>query len=490
MNRSTLTRLLTVVLALGLSGTLTSCKDALDPKVYGDLTPKTFFSSEADFRSALVALYAPFSTNWGNTDLGVGVWYAALYNADPKTYWAKSETTTDEMYTPWYANDVNFTWGPATFNNDATYTKIRYVARATDIIDKIENSTADVPEAVKNQYWGEAKALRGWMLYILYDFFGPVNAKLDPATLSDTEITPRPSRADFVTAIEKDLTDAIPNLTDRYNGDAANWGRISKGAARMVLLRLYMHEKDWADAETVATDITQMGYSLMPSYSQICDARNNELIYAVPANASSPNWYWMETTPSDFGSAPNVTHDPGWYGYWMPWSFYDNFDPTDARLTTVLGSYTTQGGSTKDQSSGMPGAFPVKCMGDLGGSSGASIDWPVFRYAETLLSLAEAINEQRGPAEAYQYVNQVRERANLPDWSGLTQDQMRDSLLVERGRELYAEGVRRDDLLRHGMYISSAIARGTDAEPRDTIFPIPLDVIDQSDGVIAQNPGY
>lgn len=93
-------------------------------------------------------------------------------------------------------------------------------------------------------------------------------------------------------------------------------------------------------------------------------------------------------------------------------------------------------------------------------------------------------------ARALPFVNQVRTRAGVPTWSGLSQAELRDSLLAERGRELYAEGVRRDDLIRAGKFISSALARGAAAKPGNVLFPIPLEVIQQSNGIITQNPGY
>ena len=61
----------------------------------------------------------------------------------------------------------------------------------------------------------------------------------------------------------KDLTEAIPDLADKYNSDAANWGRVSKGVARMLLLKIYMQTKQWAQAEQAAKDIMSMGYSLL-----------------------------------------------------------------------------------------------------------------------------------------------------------------------------------------------------------------------------------
>ncbi len=123
------------------------------------------------------------------------------------------------------------------------------------------------------------------------------------------------------------------------------------------------------------------------------------------------------------------------------------------------------------------------------------MDQPVFRYAEVLLSVAEAINEQDGPTgEALSLANQVRERsfdpADMPDWSNLGKEAFRDSLLLERGREFYAEGLRRTDLIRHGKYISYAQDRGLNAEDHHVLYPIPQEVITEGDGIIEQNPGY
>ena len=76
-------------------------------------------------------------------------------------------------------------------------------------------------------------------------------------------------------------------------------------------------------------------------------------------------------------------------------------------------------------------------------------NWPVYRYADVLLMLAETINEQSGPnAEAYGYLNQVRARAGLPPVSGLSQDEFRAVLLYERRVELAFENHRWFDLRR------------------------------------------
>ncbi|MGF6924692.1 hypothetical protein QFZ48_000192 [Chitinophaga sp. W2I13] len=480
--------LIGLIILLPLSG----CKKMLESDIYSQLAPENFFQTEGDANVALITLYNPFTSNWGNADPGAGSWYGALYNADIKSYFIRSLMTTDELQTDWDANLTNFTFGPSTWvdANDPTYPKIRYVAKATDVINNIEKSTLDA--GIKRKYIAEAKVLRAWLMYVLYDFYGPVNAKTDPATLADNTITPRPDATTYSAQIEADLTAALPDLSDKYNSDATNWGRVSKGVARMLLLKLYMHNKEWNKAEATAKEIMTMNYSLEDNYADIFKKKaGKELIYAVPTNDASPNYWIQEVLPGDFKQAGSIQRAPGWGGYYMPWSFYNKYETNDTRKTTIIDHYTKSDGTEANKSNGLRGAIPLKYTSIQGDGPGYAIDVVVFRYAEVLLAIAEAINEQRGPGEAYQYVNQVRARAGVPNFTGLTQAGMRTALLDERGRELYGEGVRRQDLVRNGSLITNALARGkTNARPYQVLFPIPSAVIIEGKGIIKQNDGY
>ena len=143
------------------------------------------------------------------------------------------------------------------------------------------------------------------------------------------------------------------------------------------------------------------------------------------------------------------------------------------------------------------GALPLKYPEDASQTGDQSDnDVVVYRYADVLLELAEAINEQNGPtAEAIELVEQVRSRANqansIPDAATANKEAFRNFILDERGRELFCEGHRRRDLIRHGKLISTAHEQGwTSAQPYMELFPIPQNVIDESQGKIKQNPGY
>lgn len=470
-----------------------SCKKALDSKVYSQISPSNFYKTESDINAAVIVIYSPFSSNWDQTDLGNNQQSASLYNADIKTYLLKSMMTTDEASTDWDQNLTNYTWGPATYQglNNSVYPYISYVAKATDVIDNISKVTA-VSDQIKKRYTAETKVLRAWLMFVLYDFYGPVNATTDPAKLASLTIAPRPTAEAYTAQMISDLTSAIPDLPAKYNNDNANWGRMSQGVAQMLLLKIYMMNKQWDKAEATARTIMGMGYSLMPNYADVFNIKqNSELIYATPTNSASPNYWVQEALPGDFTSSAILTRGPGWAGYYMPWSFYNKYEATDSRKNTIIASYTNTSGKIINQASGLRGAIPVKYTGVLGDGPGYSFDVVVFRYAEVLLSLAEAINEQRGPADAYQYVNMVRKRAGVSDFANMSTADFRAALIDESGRELYCEGSRRQTLIRQGVLISNAKSRGkTAAQDFMTLFPIPSNVMIQGNGILKQNPGY
>lgn len=166
--------------------------------------------------------------------------YTAQFNADLNAYIAAGFLSTDVGQS--YNNGniyENFTLGPSSGGAlTNTYNVIRFVARATDIIDQIQNNP--VSDALKKQYIAEVKTLRAFYMLTLLDWFGPTNVKLDPSTLNDNSIAPRPDNATYVGYIESDHSDAIgtAEFPDKYNGDAANWGLMSKAITQGVRTRL------------------------------------------------------------------------------------------------------------------------------------------------------------------------------------------------------------------------------------------------------------
>ena len=83
---------------------------------------------------------------------------------------------------------------------------------------------------------------------------------------------------------------------------------------------------------------------------------------------------------------------------------------------------------------------------------------PIFRYAEILLNAAEAINESEGPANAYQYVNQVRDRVKMPPYSGMSKDELRKRIRNERRIELCFEDHRFLDERRWKLFEGQTVS--------------------------------
>ncbi len=93
--------------------------------------------------------------------------------------------------------------------------------------------------------------------------------------------------------------------------------------------------------------------------------------------------------------------------------------------------------------------------------------------------------------DAYKAINSIRQRAGLPAFAGLTQDQLRDSILNERRLELCFEGERWFDLVRTGALESTLKAKGTaNIKPFHVLFPVPQFEIDLNINLKPQNTDY
>ena len=485
-----------IMLASVILFSLAGCEDVLEPQVFNQINASEFPQTEADVLAALIPFYAQFNQNYGNNDPTRNV-YTFNFNAHFLGYsWATS-IQTDEAFDIFFFPESTFTFGPATNSTDSGltfYDRVSFVARMTGLIEIIENS--DI--ANKELYIAEAKALRGWFMYVLYDFYGPVSVRLDPATLADETPLARPTRAAYVEAMVTNLEEAIEGLPERYNG-TSDWGRVSKGVARMLLLKVHMHEKNWMDAKAVGEDIMSMGYSLNDSYKNVfVEAENNEVIFAVPGNAGTGNIWFACILPGDAKNVlgVDVTRGAKYKLNEMPWSFYDTYSEGDTRLETIAEEYINNEDNVIGRDNGLTGAIPLKYT-DYVPSENEGFDLVMYRYSDVLLSMAEAINELDGPSsEAEGYVKQITDRANttgnIPAGTFSNQEGLRAFILAERGRELYWEfGIRRQDLIRNGTFISKARDRGYDyVKDTQVLFPIPANVIIESGGVIEQNPGY
>jgi hypothetical protein len=120
----------------------------------------------------------------------------------------------------------------------------------------------------------------------------------------------------------------------------------------------------------------------------------------------------------------------------------------------------------------------------LGSANSLNNDFPIFRYGDVILMKAECAWKLGRTADAIALVNQIRTRSSAPALTTIDAD----ILLAERGKEFFAEGQRRSDLIRFGKYTAAWWEKPA-SQPFRTLFPIPQGQL-QANPNLTQNPGY
>lgn len=501
----------------------------LEKEEYNKITPENFYKTEKDARLAIAALYYNSVTKVGDwdgglfvqninsvqmiTDISAGDMMMCSYGAQPWDFLKNQE---------WTENN-----GHATENFFHYY---NHISNARIVAHQIAQMTS-ISEETKDQLEAEALAVGGWKAAILYDLYGPIPYPTDEmlANPGNLEYPERPSNEAFVQIIES-LFDKKDKLMDPDFGN--NFGRMNKGIANFILMRLYMLEAArtgdnnfWKKAKASAEAIISSGsYQLQDSYSSVFkknNQKNKEIIFATPSDYSfNVNMWHSETLPNNYPSALNRGAG-SWGGYKMLWSFYDTYEPDDQRLKTIAASYTTDGGllidrtHPNDDRHGVgDGAIPVKYdTDDTQVGNFQEHDFIAYRYAEVILAMAEILNElgetgsvnapavsqitnnnqiviSDGGTTAFSFINAVRARSGLQPLQGLGQSQLRDAILMERGHEMYCEGVRRADLIRYQRMTNGGGTAKFNSDPNKFVFPIPVSFINEYKGNLKQNPGY
>ena len=474
-----------------------SCTN-LESEMYNVISTDMFPKNEADAESLVTAsAYGPLSVN-------------RIFTATYAGIQVMSEMTTDLGECQW--NDavwpdllqVNFTsnsTAPTLFYKDY----LRDISKMTLTMERISN--VPMKDDVRNRLLAELHCGRGWLAYLLYDLYGPIQiATLDQLNnpLQDNFI-PRLSGEQMVKFIEDDL-EAAKVLPATYSKSDKNYGRFTRGLVYTVLLKLYMHEKNWKKAVECGRELMkpEYGYKLEENYKDIFTLENEgnkETIWACICSRGINQHMWQaHVLSSEYPTKnPNIQK---WGGYRIPWDFYHTFDDGDKRLVVLVGDFIgVDGVHYNEQNPGtvlLKGALPIKYAEDPDATGAENqIDWIVYRYADVLTLLAEAIvrDANNVTQEAVDLLNDVHTRAGLDaymlnDFANV--DEFLEAVLLERGHELWFEGARRSDLIRHGKYIEYArkYKHSSTAQEYMNLMPIPQSVIDESKGNIAQNPQY
>ena len=235
-------------------------------------------------------------------------------------------------------------------------------------------------------------------------------------------------------------------------------------------------------------------YSLVPKYKDVFSLANEgnaEMLWVIPASPQAGHNLVALTFPTDYPLPQPNQQVFAARSYFFD-SFVNSFGAGDSRKNLIVTEYVNTSGKKIqllgfDQSLSGKYEFDPNAAGPTQGN-----DLPMVRYADILLSRAEALNELNGPTqEAIDLINRVRTRAGASPLTlgSFTKETLRDHILKERDWEFYAEQKRREDLIRHGKFISNAKSKGKNAQPFHVLFPLPVTELNANPNLV-QNLGY
>lgn len=474
-----------LVTALLLGGT--GCSDLLDKEPPSSISNGNFWTGEGDALLGLTGCYR-FQTGWSHDDFATpqGLLYLdfAGGNGTEKenfsTLMASSNTVATNSNIRWY-------WGNA-------YTQI---AKYNTFLENIDACPMD--ETKKEIWSAEVKCLRAYFLFYLAFHFKDVPMPLKTLSVEEANSISQTPQADVYKQVETDLQRAIDLLP--LKRPLEEHGRFTKGAAEVLLSRVYLAQDKWEAAATVLREVIDSDvYEL--------DRRNGDDSYEKLFQIGgeySPEIVFCIMGVKDLytNSRYQYLYPEAAYGGWHQFApynelvrayfckdgksietseVYDENDPyanRDLRLYASiflppLGSYPGtkynditydcfKGANTADYYNKFAlfnGYCPKKgCDPSVTNNLGSTATYtPLMRYAEVLLSYLEALNESQ-PGAVDQgildlTINDVRSRVKLPGLrkTELTsQEAVREAVRKERRVELAFEGLRYYDVLRWGI---------------------------------------
>ncbi|HYH57225.1 MAG TPA: RagB/SusD family nutrient uptake outer membrane protein, partial [Anseongella sp.] len=446
---------------LGLAG----CNSMLDVDPHTFSSGENYYETEEQMLRAVNGAYGALQVLYTSD-----FWAMAEMRADNTNYQyaeadrgAQQREEIDEFLISSTNNYVNTVWA-------RLYTNIH---QTNAIISRIDG-VAFEDENTKARYAGEAKFLRALHYFHLVRLFGGVPLITEEVTSPSDAFTEERATAEQVyEQIIKDAGEAAESLPAEYASDA-DLGRATRGAALTLLGEVHLTLKNYEEAVSTLTEVTTLGYSLVDDYPSVfspANKNNSESVFEVQFDAG------LETESSNyifiFGPRDGKVDLTGFNGTLggnnIPTpSIVNAYEEGDEREEASIGWYESPTNANYQESQAFGGRLPFikKFYHPPYALDGrANENWPVYRYAQVLLMLAEAINES-GSGDPYQYLNLVRVRAGLDPLAGLAQAQLREAIHHEQRVELAFENHRWYQLLRTGKAMEVMTQHGIEEKER------------------------
>lgn len=467
---------------------MTSCSDFLDTVPHDALSPATTWQTEDDAQKFLVGCY----DGWADAneilylDCGSDFGYNNFQWESWKTIGNGSMSAANEVY------------------NLYSFSMIRRCNTFLENIDKVEFSD----ESVKNDMIGQVRTIRAYQYFDKNWWYGGVPIIENYETAEEAQVA-RNTEEEVKQFIYDELDAAIPLL----NETPKSRGYIAKGTALAIKMRSALYYGDYERAKEVAQAIMDLKqYELDPDYANIFTVagqgskeiiasvqyiENLKTLYTIGQMYPNADGGWSSIVPTqnlvdtyemDNGLTKEEAGD--YYDPAHPFAHRDPrmamtiifpgqdwngriFNTLDKQIVNAAtGAEETNGDYPANADNASKTALswnkylgPKSQYADMWSTNACPI---VFRYAEVLLTYAEAENELNGPsAKVYDLLNQIRNRVGMPDVDQSkygTQSTLRELIRRERSVELAGEGLRRADILRwkdaNGKMVAETVLNG------------------------------
>jgi starch-binding outer membrane protein, SusD/RagB family len=520
----------TLALAAALLMGAAGCTDITVPPK-STVTGANIFNDPASYRAFLAKLYAGLAVTGQQGGAGRGdiSGIDEGFSQYVRLYWQMQELPTEEAMIAW--NDAGVLelntqiWSPSNQFLVSMYYRIFF---QTGMVNEFLRETTDsklsernVGSALRTQiqgYRAEARFLRALSYWHGLDLFGSIPLVTEEDGLGSTP----PSQATRTELFDYVVSELNAIRTELPAG-AGVYGRASRAAADMLLAKLYLNSAvytgtpRYAEARASAEAVINSGaFTLDNNYREMFLADNHtspEIIFAVTQDGQNTRGYGGTTFLTHAGVGGNMNSQAyglngGWWGLRARPEFISLF-PGGASTTDRRGSsvFFTNGQSLQindmlnfQQGIGTPKYSNVTSTGAPGSDQEFSdVDYPMFRLADAYLIYAEAVLRGGGGtrAQALAYVNALRQRA-YGDASGNIDDAALtlNFILDERGRELYWEGHRRQDLIRYDRFTDNGVwtfkggvQAGRTTEAFRDLYPLPGSEL-LANPNLTQNAGY
>jgi hypothetical protein len=424
-------KLLLIVIGITL---LSSCNKFLDVQPQVVLTPIQSYQTTTQITAAIAGIYTNFKYI-----------YASAYETE-------YTVATDESY--YYNTSFPFTNYSNTStdnstNNTAGFWKYCYqsIDNANLLLDNIDASGAigHVDTAIVRRAKGETYFLRGYYYFLLAQWFGSVPLELHSLSSPTQVNVARTPLLQVYNQIIADMTTADSLLYDQTFATMGYSERVTQEAVEGILARVCLYAagqpnndtKRYNDALHWATKLINANtHSLVSSYPQIfideCEKNYNlENIWEIGFNEKGPGKLSSgggvgvfcgvsNTVASSTSAATGNVYDSGYcYAYVkLHPRLYCSFESGDYRRNWNVANYYFSSLQKLPFANNIywsrnPAKWRREYEPEISRSVQATsgTNFPMLRYADVLLMAAEAENEVNGPANAYQYINPVRERS-------------------------------------------------------------------------------